>query len=353
MSSMGARNKGFSGNFISPIVKRIIFAIASNNNCFKNSKMAGNLRSSSPYSLSPVYQLFIALIFILVLGGAIFLALLIPGIFIFNAEPELLSDPFFSADKNDISFLRYILIVQHLSLFIIPGFLLIYKLKRSEQDSFRMLNIPSIRDIVYVTLLAFCLIPVTGITGEFNSEMKLPEWLSGVETWMKGKEDMADRLFELILSTGNIGSLAINLVMIALLPAIGEELIFRGIFQRILTKMFSSGNAAVLVTATVFSAIHFQFYGFIPRFILGIVFGYLFLWSGTIWLPVIAHFLNNAISVIMSYLQAPELTLVQPEIPIIQKIASVLFPILVVSIIMLYFRRKSVISSRLQSEQNL
>jgi len=182
--------------------------------------------------------------------------------------------------------------------------------------------------------------------------MKLPEWLSGVETWMKGKEDTADRLFELILAPDNIGSLAVNLVMIALLPALGEELIFRGIFQKILTKMFSSGHAAVLVTAFVFSAMHFQFYGFIPRFILGIVFGYLFLWSGTIWLPVIAHFFNNAISVIMSYLQAPELTLVQPEIQVVQKIGSVLFPIVVVSIIMLYFRRKSVVRSRLQTGQD-
>jgi len=314
--------------------------------------MAGNLRSSSLYSLSPVYQLFIALIYILVLGGAIFLALLIPGIFIFNPETELLSDPSFYADKNDILFLRYILIVQHLSIFIIPGVLLIYKLERSDRDSFLMLNMPGVKDIAYVTLLAFCLIPVTGITGEFNSEMKLPEWLSGVETWMKGKEDTADRLFELILAPDNIGSLAVNLVMIALLPALGEELIFRGIFQKILTKMFSSGHAAVLVTAFVFSAMHFQFYGFIPRFILGIVFGYLFLWSGTIWLPVIAHFFNNAISVIMSYLQAPELTLVQPEIQVMQKIGSVLFPIVVVSIIMLYFRRKSVVRSRLQTGQD-
>lgn len=314
--------------------------------------MAENLRISSLYSLSPVYQLFIALIYILVLGGTIFLALLIPGIFIFSPETELLSDPFFYADKNDISFLRYILIVQHLSVFIIPGVILIYKLKKSDRDSFQMLNIPGLKDIAYVTLLAFCLIPVTGITGEFNSEMRLPEWLSGVENWMKGKEDMADRLFELILAPANIGSLAVNLIMIALLPAIGEELIFRGIFQRILTKMFSSGHAAVLVTAFVFSAIHFQFYGFIPRFILGIVFGYLFLWSGTIWLPVIAHFINNAIAVIMTYLQAPDLTLVQPEIPVLQKITSLIFPIVIVSIILLFFRRKSGIMSRLQSGQD-
>jgi len=314
--------------------------------------MDENLRYSSLYSKSPVYQLFIALIYILVLGGAVFFVLLIPGIFIFNPETELLSDPLFNADKNDISFLRYILIIQHLSIFIIPGVLLIYKSKLSDRDSFRMLNMPGLKDIVYVTLLAFCLIPVTGITGEFNSEMRLPEWLSGVEKWMKVKEDTADRLFEIILAPDNIGSLALNLAMIALLPAIGEELIFRGIVQRILTKMFSSGHVAVLVTAFVFSAMHFQFYGFIPRFILGIVFGYLFLWSGSICLPVFAHFINNAISVIMINLQAPDLTLVQPDISVLQKIASLLFPLVTGSIIMLYFKRKSVVMSRLQTKQN-
>jgi uncharacterized protein len=92
--------------------------------------------------------------------------------------------------------------------------------------------------------------------------------------------------------------------MLAVIPAIGEELIFRGVFQKIFYDLFKSGHLAIWVTAFAFSALHFQFFGFIPRFILGLVFGYLFYWSGTLWLPVISHFVNNAVPVIGAYIQS-------------------------------------------------
>jgi uncharacterized protein len=303
--------------------------------------MTENIRSTSLYSKSPWYQLFIALIYILLIGGAVFLALLIPGLLIFDTDAELLRDPLFYAGRDDIPFLCYLLITQHLSLFMIPGILLIYKFNNNDKTSFQIFKMPGLNDIAYVTILALCLIPITGFTGELNSEMKFPEWLSGVENWMRGKEAMAGKLFEILLTRDNPGSLAINLLMIAILPAIGEELIFRGIFQRILTKMFGSGHIAVVVTAFFFSALHFQFYGFVPRFILGFVYGYLFLWSGTLWLPVIAHFLNNALSLLINYIQAPGLTFVQHEISVLQQIAALILPVLAGSIVLLHFRRKA------------
>lgn len=303
--------------------------------------MTENIRNTSSYSGSPWFQLFIALIYIMVIGGVVFLILLIPGLFIFNTEAEFLRDPLFHANRDDIPFLRYLLITQHISLFIIPGVLLIYKEKNIIKSSFQIFTMPDLQDLAYVTILAFCLIPVTGITGELNSGMELPEWLSGVENWMRGKETMAGKLFDILLTPDNIGSLIINLFMIALLPAIGEELIFRGVFQRILTKIFSSGYVAVMISAFIFSALHLQFYGFVPRFILGLVYGYLFLWSGTLWLPVIAHFINNALSVIITWIHTPDLVFVQQEIPVLQRIAALLLPVIAGSIALLYFRRKA------------
>jgi hypothetical protein len=96
--------------------------------------------------------------------------------------------------------------------------------------------------------------------------------------------------------------LLVNLVVIALLPAIGEELMFRGVVQRVMTGLFRNVHAGVVLTAVVFSAIHVQFFGFFPRMLLGVYLGYLLLWSGTIWMPVAAHFLNNAAAVIAAYL---------------------------------------------------
>lgn len=301
--------------------------------------MAENIRYSSFYARSPVYQLFAALLFILVAGSLIFMAFLAGGIYIFKPDLEFLSDPSFSITKTDISFLRYLLISQHISLFIIPGIILIYKLKPDNGNLFG-LKIPSMTEAAYVIILAICLLPLTGFTGELNSGMHLPEWLAGLEKWMREKEDMAERLIETVLNPDTTGSFAVNFIMIAVLPAIGEELIFRGVLQKILTRLFNSGHLAILITSILFSALHLQFYGFLPRFILGLVFGYLFFWSGTLWLPVIAHFANNAVSVILVYLQNSDIASVPDEISFWKQISALLLPLITGILIMIYIRRK-------------
>jgi hypothetical protein len=90
--------------------------------------------------------------------------------------------------------------------------------------------------------------------------------------------------------------------MIAFLPAIGEELLFRGVIQRIFTSWTRNQHWGIWISAILFSALHMQFYGFIPRVFLGVLFGYLLVWSGSIWLPIIAHFINNAVAVVAMYL---------------------------------------------------
>ena len=93
-----------------------------------------------------------------------------------------------------------------------------------------------------------------------------------------------------------------NIIMICILPAIGEEFLFRGIFQRLFIEWTKNVHIGILLGAFLFSFIHLQFFGFLPRLLLGIYFGYLFVWSRTIWLPVIAHFFNNAFAVVYYYI---------------------------------------------------
>jgi membrane protease YdiL (CAAX protease family) len=95
--------------------------------------------------------------------------------------------------------------------------------------------------------------------------------------------------------------LFVTIFVLAVIPAISEEMIFRGVLQQIVCRIFRSGHAGIWITAIFFSAIHLQFFGFIPRLILGLSFGYLFFWSRNLWLPVIAHFINNSVPVLMSY----------------------------------------------------
>jgi hypothetical protein len=135
--------------------------------------------------------------------------------------------------------------------------------------------------------------------------------------------------------------MTLNLVIIALTPAIAEELIFRGVFQRIFYNLFRSGHMAIWFTAFLFSTLHFQFFGFIPRFILGLVFGYLYFWSGTLWLPVISHFVNNAFPVVLAYTVGMDKLNAQIDIPLWKQAILLPLPVILSLVILNYFRNKS------------
>jgi uncharacterized protein len=119
-----------------------------------------------------------------------------------------------------------------------------------------------------------------------------------IETNLKPFQELADQLTVLMLSNGDHPSLFLNIVLFAVVPAICEEFAFRGVIQSQIVKMFGNAHIGIWVSAIVFSAIHMQFYGFIPRMLLGAVFGYLVIYSGTIWSAVLAHFVNNSLAVL-------------------------------------------------------
>jgi membrane protease YdiL (CAAX protease family) len=156
--------------------------------------------------------------------------------------------------------------------------------------------------VFLVLVLSFAASPFINLIGEINANMQFPEWLSGIETWMKNAEENAAELTEAFLKVDTTWGLLFNIFMIAFLPAIGEELLFRGVIQRIFTNWTKNYHWGIWISAILFSALHMQFYGFIPRMFLGVLFGYLLVWSGSIWLPIIAHFINNGVAVVIMYL---------------------------------------------------
>ncbi|MBD3748375.1 MAG: CPBP family intramembrane metalloprotease [Sphingobacteriales bacterium] len=135
-----------------------------------------------------------------------------------------------------------------------------------------------------------------------NQKMSFPDALKGLEAWMKEKEDQNDTLTKQLLVMKDWGAFSINLLMVAILPAIGEELFFRGGIQNILRQWFKNHHVAIWVTAIIFSAIHLQFYGFLPRMLLGTLFGYLLVYGKSIWLAILGHFLNNGTAVVAAYI---------------------------------------------------
>jgi uncharacterized protein len=246
-----------------------------------------------------IFSLFIILVCFLV-----FLALsVIAAIPIFGLDAVMnmasMSD---LSNPETIRLLKFFQVVQSFGLFIIPPIILASMFHHSIAGYlFLDRKVTPLSSLLVIALIFFAL-PVINFTGELNNQMHFPEWASGVEDWMKNAEERAEELTKAFLKVENIGGLMFNLFMIALLPAIGEELLFRGVIQRIFTEWTRSHHWGIWISAILFSALHIQFYGFIPRMLLGVLFGYLLVWSGSIWLPIIAHFFNNAFAVIAMYL---------------------------------------------------
>lgn len=148
--------------------------------------------------------------------------------------------------------------------------------------------------------------PIMDLIGNWNATMELPDSLKAVESWMRESEDQANRLTEKLVMNKSWSTYLGNVIVLAALPAICEELFFRAGLQSIFNRWFKNHHVAIWVSAMIFSAIHFQFYGFFPRLLLGVVFGYLFVWSRNIAIPIFAHFLNNFFVVSLSFYYAQQ-----------------------------------------------
>ena len=154
-----------------------------------------------------------------------------------------------------------------------------------------------------------CSVPAINLLADLNGRIELPDCMSAIEQKMREMEDNAALLTERFLQADHVGMLLINIGLMALLPAFAEELSFRGTLQQILSKgdrlkvIDYSSHVAIWVTAFVFSAIHMQFYGFVPRMLMGAMFGYIFVWTGSLWVPIVMHFTNNALAVIAFYIE--------------------------------------------------
>jgi len=174
-------------------------------------------------------------------------------------------------------------------LFITPTLLYAY-LTNFEFKFFKLSRQNTLLAIAIMLLIT----PFIGLLLEWNMMIPAPEWLLQFDI-------NSEAFVTAFLQMSNIWDLLFTLLVLAIVPAIGEELLFRGYLQQKLGNWLSNPHTAILITAFLFSAIHFHFKGMIPRFVLGVLLGYLFYWSNSLWLPILAHFVNNAQAVILSY----------------------------------------------------
>ena len=262
-----------------------------------------------------LFKLFLLLIFL-------FLGLVASSLIIHILDLEI----FGKSNINDQKTAQFITSV---FLFLIPPTMLYYFTTGSVFRSMgfnRLIN----RQMILLVFAIFILIqPFITYTSQINADLLdyLDNYFPETINKMLFLEQEAEEITLLFLSMNSIKDLVINLFLIAIIPAFGEEILFRGVVQRKLSLLFNSPVLAIFITSFVFSLIHFQFFGFFPRFFLGLLLGYLFYYSNNLWIPVIAHFINNALAVILMYPSIenqldPRLNLDNIEVNIIYAIFS-------------------------------
>lgn len=167
----------------------------------------------------------------------------------------------------------------------------------------------SANSMVLAVVVMLVALPAINLLAHINQQMTLPAFLEPLEAWMKRQEETAQLLTEQFMQVTTYSGLIINLLLMALLPAVAEELTFRGVLQKLLqgTKVAEAQSCkvphvAIWCSAILFSAIHLQFYGFLPRMLMGALFGYALAWTGSLLAPILMHFTNNAAAVVLYFI---------------------------------------------------
>jgi len=218
---------------------------------------------------------------------------------------NLLSNPNLMSsldDANTINALKTIQLVQQIGIFIVPALLFALLCSESPLKYLRVKSRPKAFSLLASIIIVVFSIPLINFLAGINESMKLPEFLSGLENWMMDAEANAKVITTAFLNMEGHKDLVINMVIIALIPAIGEELLFRGALQNLIIDWCKNIHIGIFITAILFSAMHMQFYGFLPRMAMGLLFGYLVIWTGSIWIPVTCHLTNNGSAVLFTYL---------------------------------------------------
>ena len=281
--------------------------------------MPNHLKISSPWTQLAY--------FMLLLGGAvIFTNLVIGGILVARIGVNNVHSGIDFSDPSLSGLFKLLQAISSITIFLLPA--VIYSrlsfqgnpfsflgFRKAEKSSFYLLGIA-------LLLLSF---PLEGWLGQINHNIPLP-------AWMLQLEKDADKQITAFLRADSPFDVVINVVVIALLPAICEEACFRGALQRILIQVFKSPAAGIVLTAIFFSAFHMQFLGFLPRMFLGILLGYLYWYSGSLWASVGAHFFTNGIQVVAVSFY-PKLVEENPAVPVYAALISMVIVVGLLSVI--------------------
>ena len=229
---------------------------------------------------------------------------LIGGILISSALAELLvlliyGTPVMLDASDPVTAIRLSQTVITLGTFLLPSLLFAYCQNRQWFDYNAANRRPNQSMVNMVLILSVTLLPVVGVLASFNQSIMPHE--GAVAEFMSKLEESANEILGIVTAQRSSWDLISNLLVFAVLAGICEEFFFQGALQPLLTRWTKNPHIGIILTALIFSTLHFQFYGFIPRLLLGVYLGYLFYWSRSLWLPILAHVLHNALSLMVDF----------------------------------------------------
>jgi uncharacterized protein len=252
-----------------------------------------------------VFTLIVALTFsfVVIFAGTM---LIMP--FVHVPLDDLLAGSLDLTAPENLLYGKFMQIFFHLGLFILSSIFLAWAFGKKIPHYLYMKKSLGIEIFFLSVVLIFAAVPFINYILELNMQLQFPEFMKPVEEWIYASEQQAEKVTYAFLRADTLSILLFNIFMIAVIPALGEEFMFRGVVLRVLKDWSHSAHVAIWISAILFSFIHMQFLGFFPRMILGILFGYMVVWSGSIWPAVVAHFVNNAAAVIFFYLFQHQVT---------------------------------------------
>jgi uncharacterized protein len=211
-------------------------------------------------------------------------------------------------EPEEINMLKAIQVITSTLLFIVPV-TVFCRYMRPERTAFLQMNaMPHIYFVITAVACIFFALPAVAGLEQWNEAIRLPEAFTSSETWMRAKEEQAQKIYLAFFQDKSMLGLIVNLLVMALVAALSEELFFRGLLQQLFIKNRLNPHLAIMLTAFLFSAFHLQFFGFLPRLFLGMILGYLYYITQNLWVPIVAHFFNNAFAVVSVHLFSEEIS---------------------------------------------
>ncbi len=232
--------------------------------------------------------------------------------------------------------------VAHIFTFLIPSLVYWRWIEKRSLVHFIKKPIPSFLLFLITFTLVIVFMPFDSFVIELNKKMSLPPNLKAIENWMSNQEVLLERMSLFLTDFTSWTKLFVAFFVIAVTAAVGEECLFRGLIQRKIFDKIQNMHVAIWIAAALFSAIHLQFYGFLPRMLLGALFGYLYWWSANLWVPIVAHLVNNGFTIVLIFFNNKKI--IEFDISQSENSVSVLLGVislLLTGVLLYYFKKNT------------